>query len=419
MSTLIDKMVTLADEMLAERDVWEDKPGLYNTLQNWHTRLKTVIDAVQNLGFTLDHLRTTVSDKDKAIEELSKSLEDAECRAVSVEELLEDKCKEHRERKRKIEEMELELNHLTVVLEEREVALKVAKDKFSEKVENQRTTKSDSNTKESSRLIICPDCGVTSYHQPNKIFCCGWDNSKKDMSFAITPSPEALKRAKAAIGEKVPFLTGETDVEKVAQAALASLAWFFDWATNTQEELTQTLSYVKRVDSTVGEHDNRIEKLEKEIKEISRWTVVEAEVRSTGDTLATKEIEELKKEIKAQHKINRSLLDEIDMVKENLENPKKSPVVDTGNCTTCTHFIPNIVGGCCKLGNDTKRSQCRFHTLAPLNKKAAAQPKMVYQIVDEDNLPVLGCVFPSEEAAKAREWEPHWAGITPLEIEES
>lgn len=38
---------------------------------------------------------------------------------------------------------------------------------------------------------------------------------------------------------------------------------------------------------------------------------------------------------------------------------------DTGDCSTCDHYIPRYGGdGSCQLGNDTKRSVCRYHSLA-------------------------------------------------------
>ena len=75
MSTLIEKLTDLADELLYTVDTWDDQQDTPSDLRDWHSRLKTIIDGVQNLGFTLDHLRTTISDKDKVIEELSKALE--------------------------------------------------------------------------------------------------------------------------------------------------------------------------------------------------------------------------------------------------------------------------------------------------------------------------------------------------------
>jgi len=36
--------------------------------------------------------------------------------------------------------------------------------------------------------------------------------------------------------------------------------------------------------------------------------------------------------------------------------------VDTGDCSTCSRYLSSYADGSCRLGNDTKRSMCRFHS---------------------------------------------------------
>jgi len=70
-----------------------------------------------------------------------------------------------------------------------------------------------------------------------------------------------------------------------------------------QDHLGQVEEFVKRINTTVGQHDNRLDQLE------------------------------------------------------------PAPPFDSGNCSTCDHHIPRYGGiGSCQIGNDTQRAACCYHT---------------------------------------------------------
>ena len=333
--------------------------SLQNCLRDWHSRLKIVTDSVQNLGFELEHLRTIIAEKDAALETMGEVVT-----ALTSE--LHDKSNLAQEIASSKDTYRIAEN--TICMECEQLPDRCGESSFTHsKCYGMRLFSAQEwIDRNPPKQDCCPNCrreGVT-----ETCLRCGWDKTQGKVNFAKTPPLEAIKRAKGAIEADGTYLKGETEVEKATMASLASLSWLLDWVSWAHGEL----------------------------EKLDRYTVVESRVRSTGDTISTKEVVKLQEQI-----------DEL--------KASKKPKVDTGNCLSCGHFIPNAAGGHCKLGNNTKCSMCCYHTLAALNKPEF-EKEFVYQIVDKDNLPVLGCVFNSEEAAKAIEWHPHWAGITPLEI---
>lgn len=58
-----------------------------------------------------------------------------------------------------------------------------------------------------------------------------------------------------------------------------------------------------------------------------------------------------------------------------------TPTVDTGDCTTCSFLLS---GGYCRLGNDTSRASCCFHSRAGENDKAKQREQHIRNLEDEN-----------------------------------
>lgn len=75
------------------------------------------------------------------------------------------------------------------------------------------------------------------------------------------------------------------------------------------------------------------------------------------------ELAELYKTSTLQNKPRTNKIEElsIDLAKSFLGFTPE-PKIDSGNCGTCNYFVPGYGYGHCRLGNDTGRSMCRFHS---------------------------------------------------------